>query len=582
MGDFRRMWKVAAICAALCAARGAQAQTLWTENAENGLTYVIDNTDASYPLIQSDVVVEGSNAFHLAHPVGQDNWFTIDQTLTIQSNTKLFFLSRLRSATPTQIARVQVSTDNGSTWPTLYNQAGSGSGTGGEGAFTLKEVDLASYANQNLRFRFYYDQNGGSYFPQTSSAVGWFVDNIQVGSEFAKLPWSIGDPSPHAQLYLEYVNRARADALVEAARLANETDADVVSAYNSFPIVRQDIVEQFNWCVDNGAIALHAQPLSFQENLLTAAELHTQDMYTNQFQGHFSSNNPPTPFAPGAGPGERVSAVGYDIDSLGENVYSYADSVVHGHAGFDVDWGDTSNPASPFYNPDFVGQHMQNPAGHRLSIHNPSFKEIGIGVVNGTNGSVGPQLVTQDFGTSGDVRYVTGVVYEDLNANSFYDLGEGRSGVRVDVDGAAYFAMSSSSGGYSVPVPMDGSYSVTFSGGGFESFSTTATILGGRNVKVDYLAIELANLPGDFNHDNVVDAADYTVWRDGLGSQYTLTEYDDWKSHFGQTSSGGTGAGGSAAVPEPAASMLAFATSFLALLFPPRSISWYKPSGLLS
>ena len=279
---------------------------------------------------------------------------------------------------------------------------------------------------------------------------------------------------------------------------------------------------------------------------------------------------------------QRLTAVGYGFSSAGENVYSYADSVVHGHAGFDVDWGNTSDPASPYYNPDFVGQHMQNPAGHRLSIHNPSFKEIGIGVINGTNGSVGPQLVTQDFGTSGDVRYVTGVVYEDLNANEFYDLGEGRSGVRVDVDGAAYFAMSSSSGGYSVPVPMDGSYSVTFSGGGFESFATTATILCGRNVKVDYLAIELANLPGDFNHDDVVDAADYTVWRDGLGSQYTLADYDDWKSHFGQNAGSGTGSGGSVAVPEPASLILVFAAFFLSRSLRPRSKSLSKSHGLLS
>ena len=33
------------------------------------------------------------------------------------------------------------------------------------------------------------------------------------------------------------------------------------------------------------------------------------------------------------------------------------------------------------------------------------------------------------------------------------------------------------------------------------------------------------SLDGDFNHDNVVDAADYTVWRDGLGSAYTIDDY---------------------------------------------------------
>jgi hypothetical protein len=65
---------------------------------------------------------------------------------------------------------------------------------------------------------------------------------------------------------------------------------------------------------------------------------------------------------------------------------------------------------------------------------------------------------------------------------------------------------------------------------------------------------------GDYNHDRVVDASDYTVWRDELGQTgYGLAadgdlngivdaaDYDVWKSAFG------TGGGGSAAraVPEP-------------------------------
>ena len=152
---------------------------------------------------------------------------------------------------------------------------------------------------------------------------------------------------------------------------------------------------------------------------------------------------------------------------------------------------------------------MQNPAGHRINLHDPDFQEIGIGVVNGTNGSVGPQLVTQDFGDPGDIRYVTGVVYEDLNSNNFYDIGEGRSGVRIDVDGSAYYALSTASGGYAVPVPMDGTFIVKFSGGGFAMFNTTANVTGGKNFKVDYLAEAMALLLGDYNENGVVDAADY-------------------------------------------------------------------------
>ena len=75
-----------------------------------------------------------------------------------------------------------------------------------------------------------------------------------------------------------------------------------------------------------------------------------------------------------------------------------------------------------------------------------------------------------------------------------------------------------------------------------------------------------AVLPGDYNGDAVVDAADYTVWRNTLGSLSELAadgdgsgEVDEadfaiWKTNFGQTP--GSGAAASAAVPEPASSAL--------------------------
>jgi hypothetical protein len=71
-------------------------------------------------------------------------------------------------------------------------------------------------------------------------------------------------------------------------------------------------------------------------------------------------------------------------------------------------------------------------------------------------------------------------------------------------------------------------------------------------------AISLQVIPsvGDFNHDGFVDAADYTVWRDGLGSRYTLADYDTWRAHFGQSVGSGAGASGNAAAPEPSTYIL--------------------------
>ena len=75
-------------------------------------------------------------------------------------------------------------------------------------------------------------------------------------------------------------------------------------------------------------------------------------------------------------------------------------------------------------------------------------------------------------------------------------------------------------------------------------------------------------LPGDFNQNGIVDAADYTVWRENVGkpagtlandptgSTIGDAQFNVWKSNFG-ASSGGSSAG---VVPEPSAiALLAFA-----------------------
>jgi hypothetical protein len=59
-------------------------------------------------------------------------------------------------------------------------------------------------------------------------------------------------------------------------------------------------------------------------------------------------------------------------------------------------------------------------------------------------------------------------------------------------------------------------------------------------------------IPGDFDNNGVVDAADYEVWRKGLGTTYVQADYDVWRAHFGQTAGNGAGVAADAAVPEPA------------------------------
>jgi hypothetical protein len=80
------------------------------------------------------------------------------------------------------------------------------------------------------------------------------------------------------------------------------------------------------------------------------------------------------------------------------------------------------------------------------------------------------------------------------------------------------------------------------------------------------LAINAAAfLPGDYNHDDRVDAADYVVWRDALGSMTELAadgsgnsvvddaDYDVWRANFGYSFGEpvATAAASLPGVPEP-------------------------------
>jgi hypothetical protein len=71
-------------------------------------------------------------------------------------------------------------------------------------------------------------------------------------------------------------------------------------------------------------------------------------------------------------------------------------------------------------------------------------------------------------------------------------------------------------------------------------------------------------LPGDYSHNGIVDAADYTVWRDSLGQigaglaadgngngTIDAGDYDVWKTNFGQAAGSGALSARNTGVPEP-------------------------------
>ncbi|QDU88870.1 hypothetical protein Pla175_22540 [Pirellulimonas nuda] len=117
---------------------------------------------------------------------------------------------------------------------------------------------------------------------------------------------------------------------------------------------------------------------------------------------------------------------------------------------------------------------------------------------------------------------------------------------------------------------FNGDANTTYTLGAGVTVAAPTGYSGSLSVSGNDLILSLAGAggtPGDYNEDGVVDAADYTTWRDNLGSTTALpndgglgtpigsSQYDLWRSNFGNPGVGAL-ATGSAAVPEPSAVIL--------------------------
>lgn len=452
---------------------GQEVVSTWREPADN-LDYVSVQTSGEYAIIASGPHIEGTGAFHLAKPdPNAAEIITLNPSFAVEADTRLFFESRLGWASSDQIARVEVSTDGGSSWTPLWSRVGTDDP--GQGAFERVELSLEDFAGQIIRLRFNYILQGVRYFPQTLLIAGWLIDDIQISSTWLIEPelYSIGDPTALEQQMLEVTNRARADAMAEAIRLRKTNDPDVLSAVTFFEVDFDFMEGQF------AELPRHLPPLAFNARLLEAARLHSLDMLQNDFQGHTSSGDPPSPVPPGSTLAQRFELLAYEPIAASENVFAYARSVWHGHAGFNIDWGDSGSGS--------VGG-MQNPSGHRMNIHGPEFREIGLSIIEGSADEVGPLIVTQKFATESgrDQPFITGVAWIDANGNGVYDPGEGIGGVVVSVEGERFYAVTASAGGYAIPVSGDGSYMVTFTSEDFPTRTKVASVENNENLKLDF------------------------------------------------------------------------------------------------
>lgn len=269
------------------------------------------------------------------------------------------------------------------------------------------------------------------------------------------------DPTAEQQYWLELTNRFRTDPQGELARLVNfsspgvwapvkSTDPYVVNALNYFGTDAATLAAQFT--------ALTPSPVLAWNGSLNISATNYSDLMVSMDQQSHALDGLNIP--------QRIMAGGYGSNWLkaGENLFAATHTLIHGHSGMVIDWGDEDgNGISPF------GSGIQNPAGHRLALLDRQFKEMGIGfqsvpIPAGNLNATGPYVVTQHLGSSyrfdGSAYYsdaiLTGSVFSDIiAADAFYTPGEGLAGVAVNVydeitNTLLLSGLTNSAGGYSI------------------------------------------------------------------------------------------------------------------------------------
>lgn len=146
------------------------------DGAEQGAGRFTVAISSGYEVIASSPVASGAAAFHLAHTQSANQTLTLNELVVPGNQAALRFDSRFALATTGQVALVEVSGDDGKSWNEVYRQAGGGN----EKAFQPRAVSLAPYAGQAIKLRFRYAHESGSYYPQGTSGIGWYIDNISL------------------------------------------------------------------------------------------------------------------------------------------------------------------------------------------------------------------------------------------------------------------------------------------------------------------------------------------------------------------------------------------------------------------
>ena len=243
------------------------------------------------------------------------------------------------------------------------------------------------------------------------------------------------------QYNLELIKRARLDPLGEAARYGIDLNAGL--AAGSISTASKQVLAP-NALLENAAIG------------------HSQWMLAADVFSHTGNG--------GTTPSQRATSAGYGWSNVGENL-SWRGST--GTIDF--------NTIAATHHEDLFRS-----AGHRQNMLNDAYQEVGIAqeagafLLDGRN--YNSSMLTELYGRPSTAKvFLTGVVYNDSNADSYYSIGEGIAGAVFSAQGLT--AQTAAAGGYALALTAASTVAVTGSVGAMNYAFSVAMSTG--NVKAD-------------------------------------------------------------------------------------------------
>ena len=222
-------------------------------------------------------------------------------------------------------------------------------------------------------------------------------------------------------------------------------------------------------------------PLAVQSLLVGSARGHAGEMAAQDYFGHQSPLD-------GRWPNDLVRDTGYPLpDSIpaGDGSVWMLDAGANNVESIAAGFADPLSALDALLVDEGV-----SPPSHRFHLlgSDPFFashREIGVGVARESSSTYQNYWALHTALSAVEDQFLTGVVYDDRDANGAYDLGEGLGGVEVWIGEQA--VVTSEAGGWVAPV-VDGDYTVVCVGGDFVGGGFGTVHVAGASREVDFVS----------------------------------------------------------------------------------------------